>query len=298
MAQVLTARPATPEFWAVDKIILAYFALSTIPILGWWNQIPDAWFYFTWHLVAVGLLILEVKFPNPTSWVFRNWYMVFYVATCYREMALFITAIRRSDADRWLADLDFAVWRANPTVWLERVYSPVLTEFLQLVYTLFIPAVLLVAWLLWRRGKFAEFQYYAFLIALGFLVSYVGYLIVPARGPRFLLKHLHQTPLQGLWLFQSMQATLDRLETAHYDCFPSGHTELTILAWWGSRMVSNRFYKAYFAYTPLIIFATVYLRYHYSVDVLAGAVVAIGLILAAPVLYQKLSKGGIAIAGR
>jgi membrane-associated phospholipid phosphatase len=109
---------------------------------------------------------------------------------------------------------------------------------------------------------------------------------------------LQQTPLQGLWLFQSMQATLDRLETAHYDCFPSGHTELTILAWWGSRMVSNRFYKAYFAYTPLIIFATVYLRYHYSVDVLAGAVVAIGLILAAPVLYQKLSKGGIAIAGR
>jgi len=38
-----------------------------------------------------------------------------------------------------------------------------------------------------------------------------------------------------LWLFKGMQATLDRLESAYYDCFPSGHTLLTILAWWGSR---------------------------------------------------------------
>ena len=52
-----------------------------------------------------------------------------------------------------------------------------------------------------------------------------------------------------MWLFHGMQSTLDRLESAHYDCFPSGHTELTILAWWGSRMVSNRLFRVYFAYT-------------------------------------------------
>jgi membrane-associated phospholipid phosphatase len=213
-------------------------------------------------------------------------------------MALFIPAIRRSDADQWLANLDYRLWNANPTVWLERVHTPVLTEFLQIVYTLFVPAVLFVAALLWKRRNYGQFQYYAFLIALGFLVSYIGYLIVPARGPRFLLKHLQHIPLQGLWFFQGMQSTLDRLESAHYDCFPSGHTELTILAWWGSRMVSNRLFKVYFAYTPLIIFATVYLRYHYSVDVLAGAVVAAGLIVSAPVVYQRLAKGGFAIGRR
>ncbi len=66
-------------------------------------------------------------------------------------------------------------------------------------------------------------------------MSYAGYLLVPARGPRFFLRHLQQEPLRGLWLFNLMQGTLDRLESAHYDCFPSGHTELTILAWWSSR---------------------------------------------------------------
>ena len=187
------------------------------------------------------------------------------------------------------------MWGADPTVWVERLYTPLLTEFLQAIYTLFIPAVLFVAYLLWRRRKYAEFQYYAFLIALGFLASYIGYLAVPARGPRFLLKDLQHVPLSGLWLFNGMQSVLDRLESAHYDCFPSGHTELTILAWWGSRMISNRLFQLYFAYTPCIIFATVYLRYHYTIDLLAGALTAGFLILAAPVLYTKLSARGMAI---
>src|ERR1035437_1610071 len=214
---------------------------------------------------------MEVKVPNLTTRLFRFWYPLPYVGACYKEMALFIPVIRGSDADQALARLDFRLWGANPTVWLERIQTPVLTEFLQIVYTLFIPAVLFVAYLLWKQGRRAEFRYYAFLIALGFLASYVGYLLVPARGPRFLLAHLQHIPLRGLWLFNGMQSTLDRLESAHYDCFPSGHTEMTVLAWWGSRMVSKRLFRIYFLNTPLIIFATVYLRYHYTVDVLAGA---------------------------
>ena len=67
------------------------------------------------------------------------------------------------------------------------IQFPLLTEWEQLLYTLFLPAVILVAFLLWRKGRFVEFQYYAFLIALGYLVSYVGYIFVPARGPRYVL---------------------------------------------------------------------------------------------------------------
>jgi membrane-associated phospholipid phosphatase len=293
--KVLKPGFGSTAFWPVDKVVLAYFAFTTVLLAGWWRQIPDAWFHMTWHVVAVALLVFQVKRPNRTSWVFRNWYMLFYVGSCYKEMALYIPAVRRTTADRWLADLDYRVWGAHPTVWLERIASRPLTELLQICYTLFIPVVLFVAALLWRRRLYREFQYYAFLIALGFLISYVGYFVVPALGPRFLLKHLQHTLLQGLWFFHGMQVGLDRLESVNYDCFPSGHTELTILAWWGSRMVSNRLFKAYFAYTPVLIFATVYLRYHYTVDVLAGAVLAAGLILAAPVLYRRLSKGGVGI---
>ncbi len=283
--------PPDTRFWPVDKLILTYLAFTTILIVGWWGRIPDALFLLGWHMAGVAVLLIQIKRPNLTTWVFRNWYPVLYVAACYREMAILIPAVRGWDADQWLANLDYRLWRAHPTVWLERITSPGLTEFLQIAYTLFVPAVLFVAILLWIRGQHRNFQYYAFLIAFGFLASYVGYLAVPARGPRFLLAHLQHIPLQGLWLFHGMQAALDSLESAHYDCFPSGHTELTILAWWGSRMVSRRLLRVYSFYTPVLIFATVYLRYHYSVDVLAGAVLAAILIRTAPALYGKLAKG-------
>jgi membrane-associated phospholipid phosphatase len=223
------------------------------------------------------------------SWVFRHWYPLLYVSICYREMSILIPAIRRDDADLWLAHLDYAFWHANPTVWLERIASRPFTEFLQIVYSLFIPAVISVAVIFWLRRQYASFRYYAFLIATGFLASYIGYFVVPVRGPRFILRDLQHVPLQGLWLFGLLQSTLDRLESAAYDCFPSGHTELAILAWWGSRQLSSRVTNLYLAYALCIMFSTVYLRYHYTVDILAGAFLALILILSVPPLYRKLS---------
>ena len=286
MAEVLS--PGA-RLWAVDKLILVYLAFTGLPIAFFWNRLPNSGELVGMHLAGAALIVLAARHKGSASWIFRHWYPLPYVALCYKEMAVLIPAIRQGNADQWLANLDYRFWGANPTVWLERIQTPPLTELLQLVYTLFVPVVLLIAWLLWKKGRYADFRYYAFLIALGFLASYIGYLIIPARGPRFLLTDLQHTPLRGLWLFEGMQSALDRLESAHYDCFPSGHTELTILAWWSSRHISNGLFWLYFSYTMGIIFATVYLRYHYTIDLLAGALLALGLILIAPAVYQKLS---------
>jgi membrane-associated phospholipid phosphatase len=294
LAEILKSGPlpADTRFWPVDKVVLVYYTFGVAVILGWWTRLPSAPWLLLGHAVLTSLLLWEIKRPNRTSRIFRNWYPVAYVSVCYKEMALFIPAIRRTDfGDQLLARLDFGFWHTNPTIWLERIYNPFLTEYLQWAYTLFVPAVLLVAYLLWQQGKYQEFQYYAFLIAMGFMVSYLGYLVIPARGPRFLLRYLEHVPLQGLWLFQGLQSTLDKLESAHYDCFPSGHTELTILALWGSRLVSRRLFRFYFAYTPCLIFATVYLRYHYTVDLLAGIATALVLICVCPTVYRKLQEG-------
>jgi len=204
-------------------------------------------------------------------------------------MSILIPAIRHAYADQQLAELDYRLWHANPTVWLERIQVPPLTEFLQIIYSLFIPAILFVALRFWLRRDYAAFRYYAFLIATGFLLSYIGYLLVPARGPRFILKDVQHAPLRGLWLFGLLQSTLDQLEHVTYDCFPSGHTELAILASWESRKISDGWGRLYAAYTVCMVFATVYLRYHYTVDVAAGALLALVLILATPALYRKLS---------
>ncbi len=287
MAEILT--PSSERFWAVDKVVLAYLALTGALIVGFWNRVPDAGFLFAVHLVCALAVVIAVKRPGRVSRFFRHWYPLLYVSICYREMSILIPAIRGTDADAQLARWDFAIWHAHPTVWLERMQSPGLTEFLQIVYTLFIPAVLFVAWRFWARREFEEFRFYAFVIATGFLASYIGYFAVPARGPRFELRDLQHVPLQGMFVFGLLQASLDKLESAAYDCFPSGHTELVILAWWGSRRLSKPLSWVYLVYAVCIIFSTVYLRYHYTVDIAAGMLLAGLLILVTPALYRGLS---------
>lgn len=286
MAEVLKQ---DKHFWAVDKIILTYFAAAVLFLAIFWNQIPEAAELVVFHVVGAGLIVMATRNPSRASWYFRHWYPLPFVAACYREMAVLIPAMWNSSADGHLADLDFAIWHANPTVWLERIQTPGLTEFLQIVYTLFLPVALLIPFILWGERRYKDFRYCAFLLSVGFLASYAGYMIVPARGPRFFLHDLQHLPLQGMWMFKAMQGGLDRLESAHYDCFPSGHTELTMLAWWSSRQISKTLFWIYSAYTLCIIFATVYLRYHYTVDLVAGAALATALLLITPALYRKLS---------
>ncbi len=299
MAQILTPSPAPgaappretlTRFWAVDKLILAYFAFMVLMLAAWWDRIPGAAGLLAWHILGGALIVVEVKRPNPTSWIFRNWYPLLYVASCYKEMANLFPLARHAVYDSELAQLDQRLWGVQPALWLVHIQTPLLTEILQWIYTLFVPAVLLVPILLWRRGRYGDFQYYAFLISLGYLASYLGYVIWPARGARLFFPEFEHLPLRGLWLFQAMQSGLDRLESVAYDAFPSGHTELTILAWWSSRMLSKPWFGAYFTYTSGIIFATVYLRYHYTVDVIAGAMLSIFLIAATPFLYRTLQQ--------
>jgi len=99
--------------------------------------------------------------------------------------------------DARLAAWDYAIWGANPTVWLERIQTPLVTELIQITYSLFVPMFLAVAVIFWIRNRRYEFRSYAFVLALGFLVSYVGYVCVPARGPRFYLDGLQTQPLAG-----------------------------------------------------------------------------------------------------
>ncbi len=287
-------RLAAVTWWPVDKVIAAYLVLAAAVIALWWRSIAEAPVLLGLHGAALLLVWIEVKFPNRSTFLFRHWYPLPYVAACYKEAAILIPAVRGGDYDSQLAALDFAIWGAHPTVWLERVQSAALTEIMQALYSLFVPAVLLVAFLLWRQRRYEEFRRYAFLIAAGFLVSFIGYMLVPARGPRFLLAGLQQKTLAGYWLYEPLRVALDRLESAHYDCFPSGHVELTALAWWGSRAFSPMLSRTYFAYTLTVVFATVYLRYHYTVDVMAGAFVAAVLALAAPHVYRILEAEGAA----
>ncbi|MBL9079164.1 MAG: phosphatase PAP2 family protein [Planctomycetes bacterium] len=145
-------------------------------------------------------------------------------------------------------------------------------ELLQLVYAVFyfVPIAACVG-AGWRCGA-AAFDRALLGIVGGFLASYLGYLLVPTLGPKVVLAFAQ--PLEGLWWTASLRASIDAAEANPWDCFPSGHTMLTVtsllLLWrW------NRRWCAWLLLPSLLLIAsTMLLRYHWAVDVVVGAAAA------------------------
>jgi membrane-associated phospholipid phosphatase len=157
---------------------------------------------------------------------------------------------------------------------LESLHSPLLTDILQLAYSSYYLIPISFGLLLKLRGREREFDKTVFLLLLCFYLSYVGYLLFPALGPRYTMHHLQGLELRGLLVAEPIQRILNGLEGTKRDAFPSGHTAVVLVV----SGLAYRFEKGFFSLTlpviTLLIFSTVYCRYHYVVDVIGGALLA------------------------
>jgi len=212
------------------------------------------------------------------------------VLLIFNSLGALIAGIHTTTFDARLIAIDHGIFGVHPTVWLERLSSPLLTGLFQIAYIsyYFIPVSLGVV--LIARGKFGEFEEVLFGILLCFYLSYVGYLLFPAIGPRFTLSHLQTGDLHVSPFIEKIQVALNALEKNKTDAFPSGHTAVSLMtlyyAW------KEREKKLFAGLIPLVtalIISTVYLRYHYVIDVIAGIALTCLTIALAPGLRRLLS---------
>jgi membrane-associated phospholipid phosphatase len=181
------------------------------------------------------------------------------------------------DRDAMLLALDRRLFGETPAVTLQRLITPWLTDTLVIAYFLHLvlPAILAVS--LYRQGL-GKFRAFLLAVFLAGAIGSTGYLLVPATGPAVAFPELFTVPLSG-----RVEGTLLGLidaARAPRDVFPSLHVGISAITLWYARKNGRRWL---WCFLPLVLgnwLATVYLRYHYLVDVFAGwlcAVLAIAL---------------------
>lgn len=286
-----TPRPSS-RLWPIDKLFIAYAAIMVGLLAFAARHDSFALLLILGHVAAIGVLIVIARNSSPVAVFLHHWYLLLYVPFCYKQVPYLVTALNLHAADSTLAHWDLAMWKLDPVFWLSSMQNRFAVEFLQAVYTMFLPGSVALGIVLWFRRTREEFRLGTFAIALTFLVSYLGYLLLPARGPRFMEYASQYAPLQGLWAFHSFQNILDKLEGIQYDCFPSGHVAVVLVGCWIARRISNRVLYTFAAFAACIAFSTIYLRYHYVIDVIVGMALAIVVIAAAPQIYRKLGADG------
>ena len=198
--------------------------------------------------------------------------------------------INPRDIDVFLIKADYMLFNGYPTVMLENIMFPFLTDILQIAYSsyYFLPITLGIVLVIKKDNL--SFNHALFLIMLCFYLSYVGYLLWPALGPRYTLNHMQNTELKGLFLAEPIQDLLNRLEGVKRDAFPSGHTGIALTVLYLSYCFEKKLFTIFLPFVLGLIFSTVYLRYHYVVDVIAGIVLALITIILGERLYEYSKK--------
>jgi hypothetical protein len=185
---------------------------------------------------------------------------------------------------------DLRVFGFEPSVVFDRYVAPRTTEWFAFFYFLYflLLCVHVLPMVYWQRdvhllGRFATG------ILLIFTAAHLLYMVVPGFGPYWYLKGSFEHELQGGTFWRLVREAVEA-GGAQKDIFPSLHTAVpTYFAIFSFRHRARAPFKYWwpviaFVATQIII-ATMFLRWHYLVDVVAG----LGLATAGSVVGQRIA---------
>jgi membrane-associated phospholipid phosphatase len=251
-----------------------------------------------WLLPAVvfpglfaGILLLVRNSPGTLAGGLRDFSPAAVVLAVFLLLQPLLTAANPARWDTVLAGVDARWFGSLAAAWHGAFGRPsAFTDLVYLGYASFYFLPLAVAVLARTRLGPDRFEAVVFTLLLGFYLSFLGYFLWPAEGPR-VPPALEATQLGGGAVSRAVRAFLHGAETTTLDAFPSGHTALSVVS---AALASRPFPKL----APLlwiwalgIIFATVYIRAHYLVDLAAGLLLAGSTLALAPLLQRTLKHG-------
>jgi membrane-associated phospholipid phosphatase len=261
----------------IDRLTLGYlfFVLSLVLIqherVQYWAEIALL------HTALIALICWLAWRRTGGNRVFDfigYWYPTLIFGFFFEEIGFIVHAVHPGWFDHLLIEADYAIFGTHPTVWIEQFANYWLTEWLQLAYTSYLFLTLGVGAYLWRRGNRRAFEVLIVSTCVAYYLGYLIFILFPIESPYHTLAHLQNVELTG-GPFTALIEWIERYGRVHGGAFPSAHvsgaTVALICAWRYAR-------KWGIILTPLVLsiyVATVYGRYHYVVDVIAGIIMAI-----------------------
>ncbi|HSS43727.1 MAG TPA: phosphatase PAP2 family protein [Thermoanaerobaculia bacterium] len=240
-------------------------------------------------LGAVALVVRRKAPLSPPLSVAVDFYPAAMIPVLYESLGPLIPAARGVVRDDLLIAADRALFGLDPTVWLERFVRPWLTDFFSISYLTYYFIAIFLGGVLWRRDRGAG-RRFIFTLTLCYLVSYAGYFLLPALGPRFALAAEQKAVLETTPISRAISSTLNDLEHTRFDVFPSGHTMIAVAV---LLVAFRRARDVFWFLLPVavcLVISTVYCRYHYVVDVLAGMLLAVLTVPLGDRLYDRLAS--------
>jgi membrane-associated phospholipid phosphatase len=237
-------------------------------------------------LIAVNLCLILVarKRPGRWTWMARLLYYPIAMNVVFQQLRTAIPAVHPAKADLALQGLDRHLVGGNLSLALQPWVNPVATEVLSFCYLLFFP-YLLFSLVMYFAGEMRLAKKFCVGLFSLYGIGFLGYSLVPAVGPYIAMADQFSVPLAG-WKLTEWNDAIVRMGSNGVDVFPSLHCAVSsfFLAF---DFVHRRWrFWVYLVPAVGLWISTIYLRYHYFVDLVAGFALA-ALAIAIASRYER-----------
>jgi len=279
---------ARHSFEALDVVVIG-FMLMLVCVCGIFSdRLPDprapvvafATVLVCW--IALARILNRIQAAPGISLLVRSVALCVAFPYAFMHMNMVVEFINPFRGEMALMSIDrFMFGGHSPNVLLQDLLWPPAVDFFQMAYLLYYPLFLVLLVLL----PFREYQRLAaYLVSVGLLfsITFIGYMLVPARSP-YLIAHMPEFAsvvglshdVQGGQIGMLIRHTLHDVEALKFDCFPSGHCGGATLVFLSLFSWNKRAGLIALPFCLALIFSTIYLQYHYVIDMVVGMALAV-----------------------
>jgi membrane-associated phospholipid phosphatase len=235
-------------------------------------------------VIGIVMVFIGVRKWNPTGkfWKFIREAAPFGLAILiYTNLHDTIHFVNPNDIHWALIAIDDWMFGVQPVIWAQKFYHPILTEYFSFAYMNYFVIPLVIPFFLYFKGRYFAYRETMLGIILSYYFGYILYVLFPAAPPRLVLADQFTRDFTG-FLFSSAQTQVIISAASSRGAFPSLHCATTLLSMIYAWKHTRTMFWAFLPIAVSLVIATVYLRHHYVIDIIAGFALSIFVYLIAP----------------
>ncbi|MFW6279624.1 MAG: phosphatase PAP2 family protein [Planctomycetota bacterium] len=295
----------------IDYATQIYLVLLAALIAFGGQEVANRWWLLAGHglaMIAVHALIRSyaAHTSNRVIKLLRHFYPVLFYIAFYRETGELNQIFIDGYLDEVFISMDAALFGGQPSINLmSRFPMTWVSELFYISYFSYYVMIVGVGLALYAQSTRKCFHYVS-VVSFMFYVCFLIYIIFPVVGARVFWEPVAGIPQEEMFgfyplpfpdtvragpFFHVMDFVYENFQ-ALGAAFPSSHVAVALATLYFSWKELPRVRHLHCVMVILLCIATVYCRYHYVVDIYAGAVTGVVLLFVGDRLFRRFQEGG------
>jgi membrane-associated phospholipid phosphatase len=199
----------------------------------------------------------------------RHWYPHLFFLFCFEELGRLVHIVNPGWEDAKLISFDYWLTGVHPALWLEQLATPARNDFFQFAYITYFTYLLIVGGVLYYRRDWKAYWATMTYSAAGYVIGYCVAMLFPIESPWFSMAGMWHSDLHG-GPFTAAISFIEHFGRVRGAAFPSEHVAGSVAALWGAWKHRRWLFWTLLPLAMCMCASTIWGRYHYVADVLAG----------------------------